>query len=180
MRLAILTREDLRVSTEWRNNHMETLRTPIMLNSTMQNKFYEDVICNRDSPHRYWVIRETRKELKEKNTLTWDEEVFVGVGGLINISWENRNAEISLIIDDRYHRQGLGEKAVDLLVNQGFLCLNLQNIHGEVYYCNVSGLSFWKKMIKKYSADSIPKPEVKYYMGKYWDSLYFTINKEGI
>ncbi len=180
MRLDILNYEDLITSTGWRNNHMETLRTPIMLNSIMQNDFYENVICNRKSEHRYWALKETRKELKEKSSLTWDEEVLVGVGGLTNISWENRNAEISLIIDDKYHRQGLGEKAVELLLDQAFNYMNLENVYGEVYTCNETGLLFWREIVKEYSAYMVYLDARKYWQGEYWKSMWFNINKGDI
>lgn len=178
MRLDRLDLDLLYISLEWRNNHMESLRTPYMITDGMQEKFYEDVICNRDSPYRYWALKETRKELKEKNNLTLNDEVFVGVGGLTNISWENRKAEISLIIGDDYQRMGLGEKAVELLLDQAFNYLNLQNVYGEVYRCNEPGMIFWKKIIKKYKAKEVMLPDRKYYDGQYWLSLYFTINKE--
>ena len=180
MRLDILSYKELLESTKWRNAHLETLRTPIMLNSIMQNDFYENVICNRKSEHRYWALKETGKELKKKSSLTWDDEILVGVGGLTNISWENRNAEISLIIDDKYHRQGLGEKAVELLLDQACNYMNLDNVYGEVYYCNEPGVLFWKKMIKKYKGYSVIKELVKYYDGCYWNSLWFNFNRRDI
>ena len=181
MKLKVLEYDDLLDSLEWRNKHMEALRTPILLNESMQMEFFEKEICNRDSKHRYWSLWETRKELKEpKNNLTFNDEIFVGVGGLTNISWENRSAEISLIISDRCQNMGLGEKAVDLLINQGFSYMNLENIYGEVYRCNEPGLEFWKKIIEKYDAETASLPHRKFYNGCYYGSLYFNINRLGV
>lgn len=187
MRLDVMSYGDVQDSRIWRNKHLETLRTPYYIPYGMQIKFWEDIICNRKSEHRYWALKEKRKELgKDCNFVDstghnlQDVEEFVGVGGLTNISWENRNAEISLIIDDKYQRMGLGKKAVQLLLDQGFNYMNLENIYGEVYYCNELGVEFWKKMIKKYTGESVIKPRVKYYKGKYWDSLYFNFYKMGV
>ena len=188
MRLDILEWNECMDSLAWRNKHLETLRTSHMLSEEMQQKFYEDVISNPDSKHRYWALKEKRKELEEKGDETWygmviksgKDDIFVGVGGLTNISWENRNAEISLIISDTCQNMGLGSKAVDLLIHQGFSFMNLENIYGECYECNPKGISFWLKMIEKYEADVVWKPYVKYYNGTYWRSMYFNFNRLGL
>ena len=171
MRLDALTWEESWESTKWRHGHLETLRTPSMLTEKMQKEWYDTVVCSRTSPHRYWALKETGKEIKEKSSLTWSEEYLVGVGGLTYISWENRSAEISLIIADKFHRMKLGEKAVDLLLTQAFNMMNLEVVYGEVYKCNPTGVKFWDKMILKYDAVRVVKPFVKWYAGQYWDSV---------
>ena len=179
MRLDILYWQECMDILEWRNKHLETLRTSQMLTEDMQQKFYDEVISNRDSKHRYWAIRAQRKEIQEPpNNLTCNDELFIGVGGLTNISWENRNAEISLILCDTYQGMGLGEQAVDLLLDQGFNYMNLENIYGEVYECNRKGVEFWLKIIQNYKGWNTIWPDRKFWEGQYWDSIIFQINKE--
>lgn len=148
---------------EERHKVMETLRTPYMLNSRMQNDYYENVLSNRESHTRYWAFY---------NQL----DQFIGMGGVENISWENSNAEISVLIFSEYRKKGYGELAVNIILNQAFSYLNLCNVWGECYTC--ANISFWKKMIDKYQADFTYLLRRKYYSGRYWDSLYFTFQKE--
>ena len=66
-----------------------------------------------------------------------------------------------------------------MLLEQGFMYLNLENIWGECYENNPA-LDFWQRLIKKY----IPQQGfiwldcTKYYQGKYWDSLWFNFEKK--
>jgi RimJ/RimL family protein N-acetyltransferase len=96
--------------------------------------------------------------------------------GLENISWENRNAEISIIMDPACQGNEHGSQAVELLLNQGFDYLNLENIFGECYLSNPA-VKFWEKNIEKYSGTKTILPNRKYWEGEYWDSLYFNFNK---
>ena len=55
MTLKPLTLADLQTICEWRNEPemQATLRTPYMLTEGMQEDFYRDVICNRESRARF-------------------------------------------------------------------------------------------------------------------------------
>ena len=166
MNLCAPTVQDVEQVRLWRNNCLETLRTPYPLTKEMQEQFYREVICTRNSKHRYWSISETEDGI----------EYMIGFGGLTNIEWENRLAEISLIINPEFRRQGKGEQAVELLLREGFNNMNLENIYGECYETN-SMQGFWKKVCDKYSGKAVILPQRKYWNGKYYDSLYFSINR---
>ena len=86
MILKELTREDCEHAREWRNKCLESLRTPYALTKEMQSGFYDSVICNRDSCHRYWGVHDLN-------------DVLVGFGGITNIETANQIGEISFIID---------------------------------------------------------------------------------
>jgi RimJ/RimL family protein N-acetyltransferase len=134
----------------------------------MQEKFYREVICNPNSSHRYWVFH------IEKH-----EPSLVGFGGLTYIQWENRLAEISLIIDPAMRGHGIGEKAVDLILDKAFNYMNLQTVCGECYQCNTEGIKFWKKIADqgRYSINGwVFLPNRKFWDGEYYDSLYFSID----
>lgn len=179
MKLEPLTKEQCELVRQWRNADLVGLRTPYMLTEHIQKDFYDNVICNRNSHHRYWAII---KEVDTKGIAKIAEwsgagNTFVGMGGLTNIQWENRLAEISLIIDPTQQGKELGTKAVDLLLDQAFHYLNLTVLYGECYLCNEKALAFWKKIAGERRAITVILPNRKYWCGKYWDSFYFSIRK---
>ena len=58
MILKVLQFEHMKKIVEERNKVMETLRTSYMLNDSMQEEYYINTICNRDSHTRYFAIYE--------------------------------------------------------------------------------------------------------------------------
>lgn len=164
MRLEPLTFEQCEKVRIWRNAEMECWRTPFMLTEEMQKEFYQRC-CDRNSPHRYWALIKVN-------------DIFAGMGGITYIQWENRIGEITFIIDPNYRKDGNGEKAVDLLLDQAFNHLNLQTVFGECYEVNAEGIVFWEKLKEKYNGYETALPNRKYYKGKYWRSLYFSIDKD--
>ena len=181
MKLEPLTLQQCQQVRLWRNECLETLRTPYPLTEEQQEAFYRDVVCDRNSPHRYFaIIDEVAKNAGEEiarrkaKALSIESLGFLGMGGLTHIQWENRIGEISLIIDPERRGKGDGKKAVDLLLDQAFNYLNLKTVFGECYKSNPAW-RFWQKLNNAYLTDL---PKRKYFDGKYWDSLYFSIDKE--
>lgn len=173
MKLEPLDLEELELVRKWRNEAMETLRTPFFLTRDMQEDFYYEIVCNRENRHRYMAIVDT--------------DDFIGMGGIINIEWENRLGEISLIINPELRGKGYSEKVVDLILEWAFKNMNLHQVWGEAYYCNPKGISFWEKIVDRYNqrynqinfkAFKTLLPARKYWNGIYWQSLYFSIIKE--
>ena len=151
-----LTQTDCEQIRQWRNSCLETLRTPYLLTEQMQTDFYHTTVCNRNANSRWWAI-EANGEL-------------IGMTGLTDIEWENGKAEVSLILNPKEIRKGYGEAALNLLLEQAFAFMGLQNIYGECYECNPA-VSFWRKMIPTYTTTL---PQRKLWRGKYYDSLYFS------
>lgn len=173
MKLEPLTQEQCETVRKWRNAEMEVWRTPFMLTREMQIDFYKNIVCNRDSNHRYWaIVRTIEDDIKG----IVPETGFIGMGGTTYIQWENRIGEITLIIDPERRGSGEGVKAVDLLLDQAFNHLNLQTVFGECYECNPAS-GFWEKIIEKYDGVNILLPKRKYYANEYWRSIYFSIDK---
>jgi RimJ/RimL family protein N-acetyltransferase len=165
MNLTILTRKNCELVRQWRNQDISIYRTPFLITEEMQLDFYENVICNRNSNHRYWAV------------MSGTPEVFLGMVGLTDISLENRNAEISIVLDPEIRGSGNGEKAFDLLLDKGFNELNLDSIFAECYEYN-GAVKFWDKMAKKYKADKVRLPMRKFYKGLYFASYFYTFVKE--
>lgn len=164
MELGVLSREDCEKIRLWRNEQMIHLRTPFLLTKEMQEDFYRDVVCNRNSPHRYWGV-------VDKNLL--------GITGITNIQWENSIGEITLVLDPKQTKQGYGEEAVGLILDKAFNYLNLKTVCGECYMCNPA-YDFWLKIYRKYSNSLkyIYLPNRKFYKGKHYDSFYFSIDRD--
>lgn len=154
----------------WRHDPatMKGLRTPFFLTEPMQETFYRDVIGNRTSPHQYVSL--SSQHVDRDGAVS--ERLVVGMGGMTNIAWENRTAEISLILNPRLARRGLGRMCVTALVTWGFSCLNLNNIYGECYECNPA-LGFWKKIVAETHGYSTRLPARKFADGEYFGSYYF-------
>lgn len=165
MYLSALTKEQCEKVRQWRNKDIAMYRTPFYLTKEMQEDFFEKVVCDRRSTNRFFAIMDT----------SW-QEVFVGMCGFVNISWENRSAEISLVIDPQLHKQGRGEDSLLLLLHEAFKNMNLENVYGECYWCSPA-LGFWQHICEKYGAEHVLLPTRKYWNGEYHNSLYFNFNR---
>jgi RimJ/RimL family protein N-acetyltransferase len=179
MKLKALSLADLEQVRLWRNGCLESLRTPFLLTQEMQEAFYRDVVCNRQSNARYWGA--WTEEPYPKTVLTGNitmqrigvNSVLVGMCGLENIQWENRLAEISLILDPEYPMYA---DALRLLLSEAFMSLNLENVYTEVYDCSPYR-SFWREIIDKYKCDAAILPCRKYWNGRYFNSMYLNVSK---
>ncbi|MEN8907916.1 MAG: GNAT family protein [Clostridiales bacterium] len=165
MKLDCLTLRDVEKVRIWRNNNIESLRTPFFLTEEMQKEFYENKICNRNSNCRFWAVRGP------------SGIDFFGMVGLVNIEWENRLGEISIIIAPNQRGKGKGTNSIELLLDAGFNQLNLTNIYGECYTLNENYIKFWDRICGMYNATKVTLPGRKYWDGNYYNSLYFNINK---
>lgn len=173
LELTELSLENLQKIREWRNVDIRAYRTPYFITEGMQEDFYRDVICNRRSNHRYWALVDPMR--KNPYPILF-RPFLIGMGGIINIQWENRLGEISLFIHHTEQRQGYGKQAVELLLDQAFNYMNLENVYGECYYCAPS-FGFWRKICIERKAGMTMLPCRKYWAGNYHDSMYFNFNK---
>lgn len=153
---------DLMQIIPWRNDCMESLRTSTLTNEHMQKKYYETI--HTDKSYRMYSVR--------------DASDLLALTGFSNISLDNRNAEINIIVNPKKRNSKLGEQIIDMIFDVGFSKMNLEYIYGECYKCN-KAISFWERIIEKYDGSSVTLPARKYYNNKYYDSLYFTIDEFG-
>jgi len=100
------------------------------------------------------------------------------MGGITNIHWENRIGEISLLIRKNREKEGLGSEAVRLLLFEAFGNMGLKTVFGECYMCN-EAWKFWKKIKTKYDGQETILPNRKLWKGRFYDSLYFSIDADG-
>lgn len=174
-----LTLTDMQTVRRWRDECRETLRTPYMLTEEMQAQYYRDVICNRDSKTRYWglhgnaLISYGRLVDGTRVAFGPGPNMLVGYGGLENISWENGNAEISLLIAPEHRRKGYGREAVKLFLCEAFDRMRLHSVYGECYESGVP--QFWESLQPGYLTHL---PARKFWNGTYFASMYFTFYRE--
>ncbi len=158
--LRVLTAEDCELIRVWRNQNLAAWRTSHLLTEEMQAEFYREVVCNRNAPHRFWAVDEGSR--------------LVGMVGITHIQWENRLAEVNLIMAPDMMR--LAHEAVDLLLKQAFDFMGLLTVCGECYMCSPQ-LAFWKQVSERHEAYTTTLPRRKWWDGKLWDSLHISFRK---
>ncbi|MFA5305895.1 MAG: GNAT family protein [Candidatus Babeliales bacterium] len=187
MQLKALSYPNVEQACIWRNDSMSMNRTPYLLTQEQQEIFYRSIVCDRQANARYWGIWTDLKGFKLKYehdpyepvnypiVEEQKEDKFIGMGEISNIQWENRLGEIGLIMNPGYAY--MAEQAIELILEQVFDYLNLENVYGECYECSPY-LSIWEETCGKYNARCCYLPNRKYWGGKYYNSLYFNINRE--
>ena len=162
-----LSSEDAEQIRLWRNQCLDTLRTPYPLTKEQQEDWYINTVCDRKANARWFGIHKTDNNVDN----------LIGYTGIENISFENRIGEISLLINPALQRKGYGEQAAALILKYAFEELNLNSVYGECYYSNAKAEQFWLKIIDQYEGFKTYLPSRKYIRGSYWCSLYFSIEK---
>lgn len=173
--LDALTLDDCRSVRLWRNQVLESLRTPYPLTIEQQDVFYERVVSDRTSPHRYYAVRSaTMKGRGARASLVRAaSDALVAMVGLTNIIWENRSAEISLIVNPTAHGHGSGSECVRMVLIEAFERLDLALVYGESYECNPA-VGFWRALLSMWGGYTTTLPSRKFWGGRRWDSLYFS------
>ena len=166
MILDALAASDCETVRHWRNADRMGLRTPYMLSQQMQADFYQRVVSDRRSPHRYYAVRD-------------DNGIMVAMVGLTDIEWENGHAEISLIVDPAQTGHGIGAASVRLILEEAFHRMRLVTVFGEVYDHNPAR-AFWSKLLKLHSkpTHSVKLPRRKFWDGQLHGSILFWFTTE--
>ena len=126
--LVPIREEDIQDIRRWRNDQSDVLRQEKLLTYDDQIKYYN------------YVIKKSFSEEKPSMILFsfLFENKCIGYGGLTNIDWISKNAEISFIVDtNRTHNNEIYEKDfstfLHLIKNLAFVILNLQKLFTETY-----------------------------------------------
>jgi len=178
MILKVLEYKHMAKIIEERNKVMETLRTSMYLNNDMQKEYYLNTICNRDSKTRYFALYEKVNVFNNEKSISQVKDVFIGMGGIETIEWENGRGELSLLIFEEYRKKGYGKHAVRMFLDNAFNYFGLSNVWLLCYDCNKVGIKFWNMILDNYKGYKTWIPAAKYYKGKYYGALYGNISKE--
>lgn len=171
LRLDTLTLSQCEKIRIWRNDCLESLRTPYPLTEEQQEQFYWETVQNPGAPHRYWAIMWDCGDLQPEKPC-WH---FAGMAGLTHIQRENRLADISLILDPQRRDQGYGKEAVALILEVAFGRMGLKTVFGECYECS-RAVWFWKAIAERYGAYAYPLRNRKFWNGEFHDAYYFSID----
>ena len=164
--------EDMEQIREWRNEVLETLRTPIALTKEQQEDWYRREICDSNSRSRFFGITYKSTNLSGDY---WVE--LIGYGGIENIQWENRIGEISLLIAPDHRKAGTGFNSAIEILNYAVDNLNLHTVYAECY-CNNSAVNFWHKVFAQFpNYTEVVLPNRKYWGGMYVSSMYFSVSR---
>lgn len=77
-----------------------------------------------------------------------DGEILIGIAGLHNIKYIQRNAELAILIGEKQDRSnGKGSIILKLIEEYAFGTLNLHRLYAYVYGDNVGALHFFKRCL---------------------------------
>ena len=78
--------------------------------------------------------------------ITTEDDDFVGVVELFNITWKNRNAELSIAIKASARGKGYGQEAIEKVLDIGFEELRLNKIWLRVLEYNERAINLYKRI----------------------------------
>ena len=120
-----------------------------------------------------------QKQYEQKNIflaiLTKKDNKHIGNIKLHMIDWQNRNAEIGIIIGDiKEQKKGYGFEALELLIHHGFMRLNLRKLCAGMVAENIGSIKLFEKAGFKLEGTF---KEQFYLNGVYHDVLRYGILK---
>ncbi len=160
IQLKKIKEEDLETIVKWRNdkNIMKYNTQFILLNMEHQKKWYNS-ISKKDSDRIMFLFKYGKD--------------IVGIGGLIHLDKENKNADIAIIIGKtEMHRKGLGTKALQLLVDYGFHKMKLHRIGAEIFEYNTISLNLFEKL--NFKEEGI-LTDALWRFGRWWNIYKYSI-----
>lgn len=101
-----------------------------------------------------------------------DNGRFIGQCGLSQLSWKNRRAEISIMLDSSAAGQGFGTDAVNVLCKFAFDEMNLHKLKATVFDFNTPAVRCYEKC--GFVQEGILKDEV-YREGKYHSAVVMAL-----
>lgn len=126
--LGVLLREDIPTVWKWYNDR----RVRRYLSKPYEVFFYEDEV------EWYEALRRNKEREKVFAIITSGEKRLVGLIGLHNIDFTNRNAELGYFLGPDYWGRGYATEAVGLVLRYAFDWLGLVKVYARVFEPNVA------------------------------------------
>jgi len=155
-----IKKDDLRQIIRWRNDSkiMKFNTQFFLLNMEYQKKWFEQI---------------TKKNSKSKMFVFKYGNEIVGIGGLIHHDYQNKSADIAIILgESKIRGKGFGTKALKLLVEYGFKRMKLHRIGADIFEYNKVSLRLFEKLEFK------KELEMRDYLwrdGKWWKVFTYSI-----
>lgn len=164
VRLRPLERHDLPHFVEWLNDSqvIQGLSIYSSLSLDEEEIWYEHML----------------KQPKEERPLSIETKYedawkLIGNTGLFTFDWRNRSAELGIFIGDKaFWDQGFGTEAVGLILQHGFLTLNLNRIFLRVYADNPRAIKLYEKTGFVHEGR---QRQAEFHGGKYHDIIFMSI-----
>lgn len=86
-----IRQKDMEIIRKWRNAQMSTLRQSAKLSMIDQKLYFTNVVKSNF----------TNKETEQLLFSLLKNNHLIGYGGLVNLSWKNKRAEMSFLLDDQ-------------------------------------------------------------------------------
>jgi len=158
-------KEDLKLIRDWRNSPgiWEYNTQYTLLNMPQQDFWYKKILeINSD---RIMFMIESKKGLP------------IGICGLIHIDFEQKNAEVAIILGDkRIQGKGYGSEVLQLLLKYGFQKLKLHRISAEIFEFNKISVKLFSKLNFRYELTFHNR---LWRRGRWWNvQLYSILSKE--
>jgi diamine N-acetyltransferase len=126
---------DLDTIVKWRNDP-DTIRylfSYLPLNMHRQAKWFESY--NADRTSQLFMIEDAADHCR------------IGTCGFTSIDYRNQRAELSIIIGEKnYLGRGYASEATRLLIDYGFLTLNLRKIYLQVLETNAAAIKLYRRL----------------------------------
>jgi diamine N-acetyltransferase len=134
VRLRLLEKSDLKKTLSWRNQNCQWFFYSDLLSMDRHMEWFNQYLA-RDDDYVFIIERLSRK--KEP----------VGQISLYKIDWEKRQAEFGrlLIGEPAAKRQGIAQKATEILLDYAFTNLGIETIQLEVLPGNSPAISLYEK-----------------------------------
>ena len=162
IQLKQIIKSDLKLLIEWRNsNKIFPYNTQyFLLNSKTQTDWFNSL--QNDSSRKMFMISH--------------ENMKIGICGLIDIDYKNKNANIAIIIGKtQLHAKGFGTMTLSNLLNYGFKKLGLHRIGADVIEYNKTSIHLFEK--SKFKIDVIHR-NVIWRNNRWWNMYSMSILKD--
>jgi RimJ/RimL family protein N-acetyltransferase len=129
-----IRKEDLKQIVKWRNDSkIIRFNTQFfLLNMELQKKWFEEI---------------TKKNSKSKMFVFKYGKEIVGIGGLIHYDYQNKSADIAIILGEKKIRgKGFGTRGLEMLVEYGFKQMKLHRIGADIFEYNKVSLKLFEKL----------------------------------
>lgn len=136
--LRALEREDLGQLLIWRNNASmrRYYREYRELNMWDQERWFAEICCGNRNFCMFGIVALAEGAATgAERSVTAAAGELIGAGGLTNINWISRSAELSFYIgaNEAYVDAVYAPEAARLLCDYAFDCLNLHKVWAEIY-----------------------------------------------
>jgi len=148
---------------QWRNEQIDVLRQKKMLTKEIQIKYYNEKI-----------FPEYKKKFSEQILFgLTNNNILIGYGGLVHISWEDKRSELSFLVDTKRAKNRKVYKQdfssfIKLIKNYAFNVIKLNRLYTETFEFRTYHISILEK--NGFILEGKMRKHV-FYKGIFYDSL---------